>query len=191
MRIFIRILIAFVFAAASSAYGVTPLINVSVSDSSGHAAYEGVTNTSGTFATRTLQPGNYIVQFRSATTPNGSRYAVVVSAGNKKVSANAIAAEKLTGGGVAVKIAVGSGLNIVGKVTVEDKDSAPMGHNGKPMVWIPRKMGSNLAAHWAESDSAEAREVATQSSLSTKNLQDRQNQGITPNQGGDLLRGGR
>jgi hypothetical protein len=55
-----------------------------------------------------------------------------------------------------------------------------MGHNGKPMVWIPKRTGSNIAAHWAESDSAEAKEVQTASSFSKKNIQDRQNQGITP-----------
>jgi hypothetical protein len=55
-----------------------------------------------------------------------------------------------------------------------------MGHNGKPMVWIPKKTGSIIAAHWAESDSAEAKEAMTSGTLSSKNLQDRQSQGITP-----------
>jgi hypothetical protein len=54
-----------------------------------------------------------------------------------------------------------------------------MGSNGKPMVWIPKKLGSNLAAHWALSDSAEAKEAMTQSTFSTKNLQDKQNQGVS------------
>jgi hypothetical protein len=79
-----------------------------------------------------------------------------------------------------MKIEVGAGLNIAGQVAAEDKSSAPMGHNGKPMVWIPKKLGSNIAAHWAESDSAEAKEYATQAGFSRKDIQDKQAKGITP-----------
>ena len=77
-------------------------------------------------------------------------------------------------------IDVGAGSNITGQVAAEDKSSAPLGKNGKPMVWIPKKLGSNIAAHWADSDSAEAKEAMTQTSYSTKNLQDRQNTGTGP-----------
>jgi hypothetical protein len=84
-----------------------------------------------------------------------------------------------------MKIDVGSATSITGQVAAEDKSSAPMGKNGKPMVWISKKVGSNIAAHWAESDSAEAKEAQTGVSYSAKNLQDRQNQGITPHQRGD------
>ena len=78
-----------------------------------------------------------------------------------------------------MKIDVGSGLNISGQVASEDK-TVPLGKNGKPMVWIEKKVGSNLPAHWADSDSAEAKEAQTQTTYSTKNLQDKQAQGITP-----------
>lgn len=169
-----------VFAAASFAYGSVPAIKIAVSDSSGKSAYKGTTSASGAFATGTLKPGNYVVQFSSTSAPKGAHYALVVSAGKKKVAANSIAAEKLAAGGVAMKIDVGAGLNITGQVAAEDKNSAPLGHNGKPMVWIPKKLGSNLAAHWAESDSAEAKEVLTSDSYSTKSIQDKQNQGIAP-----------
>lgn len=169
-----------VFGAASLACGAVPAMTVTVADSSGKATYKGATNSSGSFATGTLKPGGYVVQFNSKSAPKGSHYAMVVSAGTKKVVANAVAAEKLAAGGVAMKIDVGAGLNITGQVAAEDKSSAPTGKNGKPMVWIPKKVGSNLAAHWAESDSAEAKEAQTQTSYSTKNLQDKQAQGITP-----------
>jgi hypothetical protein len=164
--------------AASVAYGATPSLTVTVSDSSGKAAFKGATNAKGTFATGALKPGGYVVEFKSSTAPSGN-YALVVSAGSKKVTANAIAGTRFTKGGVAMKIDVGSGLNISGQVAAEDKNSAPMGHNGKPMVWIPKKLGSNLAAHWAESDSAEAKEAQTQGSYSTKNIQDKQAQGVS------------
>jgi hypothetical protein len=143
-------------------------------------AYKGVTDPSGRFATPKLEPGNYAVQFTSNSAVTGSRYTLVVAAGKKKVAANAVAAEKLAGGGVAMKIDVGAGLNITGQVAAEDKNSAPIGRNGKPMVWIMRRTGSNLPPHWAESDSAEAKEAMASGSLSTKNLQDRDNQGIMP-----------
>ena len=172
--------LSLVLGAASIAYGAVPAINVTVSDSSGKAAYKGATDAKGTFATGKLQPGGYVVQFNSKSAPKGGTYALVISAGKKKVSANAIAAEKLAAGGVAMKIDVGSGLNISGQVAAEDKSSAPMGHNGKPMVWIPKKLGSNIAAHWAESDSAEAKEAMTSTNMSRDDLQKRQSQGISP-----------
>jgi hypothetical protein len=170
---------------ASMAYGAAPAINVHVADASGKTAYKGATDGKGVFATPKLQQGNYAVQFTSNSAPKGSKYALVISAGKKKVSANAIAAEKLAAGGVAMKIDVGAGLNITGQVVAEDKNSAPLGKNGKPQVWIPKKVGSNMAAHWAESDSAEAKEAQTSGSYSTKNIQDKQSQGITPNQSGN------
>jgi len=178
MRTIVRTLIALVFAGASFAYAAVPSFNVTVDDSKGKTAYKGATDGKGLFATGKLQPGGYVVKFASNSAPKGSKYALVISAGKKKVSANAVAAEKLAAGGVAMMIDVGSGLNITGQVAAEDKNSAPMGHNGKPMVWIPKRTGSNIAAHWAESDSAEAKEIQTSSSYSTKNLQDKQSQGV-------------
>jgi hypothetical protein len=180
-RSFVVCLIA---AAASVASAAVPLINVTVADSSGKAAYKGATDGKGTFATGKLQPGGYVVHFNSKSAPKGSKYAVVISAGTKKVTAQAVEAEKLAAGGVAMKIDVAAGLNITGQVAAEDKNSAPMGHNGKPMVWLPKRLGSNVAAHWVESDSAEAKEAQTAGSFSKKNIQDRQNQSISPNQGG-------
>jgi hypothetical protein len=48
------------------------------------------------------------------------------------------------------------------------------------MVWIAKKVGSNLAAHWAESDSAEAKEAMSAGTMSRQDLQNRQSQGIAP-----------
>lgn len=175
----VRTFIALIIAAASCAYAAVPSLNVTVADSSGKTAFKGATDGKGLFATGALKPGAYTVQFNSSKAPTGN-YALVISAGKKKVAANAVAGEKFAKGGVAMKIDVGSGLNISGQVAAEDKGSAPMGHNGKPMVWIPKKLGSNIAAHWAESDSAEAKEVQTSTSYSAKNLQDKQAQGISP-----------
>jgi hypothetical protein len=174
--------IVLMLGVATIASGAVPSMNVTVSDSGGKAAYKGATDAKGTFATGKLQAGNYVVQFNSKSAPKGTKYAMVVSAGKKKVTANAVQAEKLAAGGVAMKIDVGAGLNITGQVAADDKSSAPMGRNGKPMVWIPKKLGSNIAAHWAESDSAEAKEAMTSTTMSRDDLQKRQSQGISPGQ---------
>jgi len=162
------------------AFGEVPSLKVLVADSAGKLAYRGATDGSGLFATSKLSPGNYAVQFTSNSAPTGSRYTLVVSAGTKKVAANAVGSEQLARGGVAMKIDVAAGLNIKGQVAAEDKNSAPIGRNGKPMVWVAKHTGSNLAGHWAESDSAEAREAQTATNYSRKNLQDKANQGIAP-----------
>jgi hypothetical protein len=170
-----------VFLAAGLAYGALPKVNVTVADSSGKAAYKGATDGKGSFATGALKPGNYVVQFNSSSAPKGSHYSVVISAGKKKITASGVAAEKFAAGGVAMKIDVGAGLSISGQVAAEEKSSAPLGKNGKPMVWIDKKLGSNLAAHWAESDSAEAKEAMTSTSMSRQDLQNRQSEGISGN----------
>jgi hypothetical protein len=162
------------------AFADVPSLKIVVADSTGKLAYRGATNASGLFATPKLPPGNYAVQFTSTNAAAGSRYTLVVAAGTKKVAANAIAAEKLAAGGVAMKIDVGAGLNITGQVAAQDKNGAPMGRNGKPMVWIAAHTGSHLSGHWAESDSAEAKEALTATNYSRKNLQDKANQGIMP-----------
>lgn len=141
--------------AISMANGGIPAMNVSVSDASGNAAYKGATNSSGTFATAKLKPGNYVVQLNAKSgAVKGNHYAIVVSAGKKKVVANAVPGEKFTGGGVAMRVEVGAGLNITGQVATGTSVK-----NGKTMVWIPPMLGSNMPGHWAEKGSA--KEIAS------------------------------
>jgi hypothetical protein len=113
-------LLSLALLAASIAYGGVPPLNVIVSDAGGKAAFKGVTNAAGTFATANLKPGDYVVQFNSTSGGmKGNGYAIVVSAGTKKVAAAAVAGEKFAGGGVALKVVVGAGLNITGQVAPE------------------------------------------------------------------------
>jgi hypothetical protein len=156
-----------------------PSMTVTVADPAGKAAYKGGTDSKGTFATGKLKKGNYVVQFSSKSPDlKGNTYALFVSAGVKKVTAEAVPGEKFSTGGVAMKIDVSDGLNITGQVTSGLKSKVDK--NGKKMVWIAQKLGSNLPGHWAAEDSAEAKEAMTQGSYSTKNLQDKQAQGIAP-----------
>lgn len=186
MKINCSLAVSLVVALASVASAAVPAVNVSIADSSGKNAFKGTTDTRGVFASPKLSPGNYAVKFTSSAAPKGSHYTLVVVAGAKKTSASAITAEKLAAGGAAMKIEVKGNVNIQGQVSADSKDTR-IGKNGQLMVWIPKKVGSNLPAHWAESDSAEASEAKTSTSYSTKNVQDSANQGITPKGGGDSV----
>jgi hypothetical protein len=168
--------VGLVMAVGSIAFGEVPGMRVTVSDSSGYAAYTGATDENGTFATGTLKPGHYVVQFNAKRNDvTGSTYALVVSAGRKKVVANSVAGDKFAGGGVAMRIEVAGGSRIVGQVA---SGLTTMIKNGKTLVWIPQRVGSHLPAHWAEADSAEAKFAQTAGSFSLKNLQDLQAQGV-------------
>src|SRR6478672_11346998 len=106
----------FLVGASLMSAGVPPL-NVTVSDSTGKAAFKGATKGDGGFATAKLQPGNYVVQFTAKdSSMKGSQYSIVVAAGTKRVVANAVAGEKFLAGGVAMKVEVKAGLNIAGQV---------------------------------------------------------------------------
>jgi hypothetical protein len=160
--------------AATAAFGETPPMTVTVSDAGGKASFKGMTDARGTFATATLPPGNYVVQFNSnSAAVKGSYYSLVVSAGKKKVSASAVPGEKFNGGGVAMRVAVGSGLNITGQAAEEK-----VGQNGKVMVWIPPMLGSNRPGHWAEKGSAEEVLSRNRGVIYQKHIWDLQNQGV-------------
>jgi hypothetical protein len=150
-----RVLFSTILFAASAAFAV-PSMKVTVFTAGGKVAYQGTTDTSGTFATGALQPGRYIVQFnsKSATNMSGNQYALFVSAGNKKVVAETVAGEKFLGGGVAMRIEVGSGLTITGQVTT-GLTWRTNPKTGQRLVWLRPRTGSNLPGRWVAADSAE------------------------------------
>lgn len=156
-----------VLAATCMAYGAVPSLNVTVSDASGKAAFKGTTNSAGTFATAKLKPGNYTVQFNSPSGGLKGNYAIVVSAGTKKVSAAGVVGEKFAKGGVALKVDVAAGLNISGQVAAE---TAGASKNGKKMVWIPPQAGSHMPGKWVEADSAEAKAARSAGNLSSQDV---------------------
>jgi Carboxypeptidase regulatory-like domain len=180
MKMIVRCFAALLIATASFAFGSAPEMTVVVSNSSGKAIYKGATDAKGTFATAELQPGSYVVQVAAKRSADvtGKNFAVVISAGKKKVAAESIAGEKFNGAGVAMRIEVGAGANIAGQVT--SAITAKVDKNGKKLVWIAPKLGSHLPGHWAAADSAEAKEAMTAGTISRENIQERQNQGIAP-----------
>jgi hypothetical protein len=166
-KLICRTTLSLLLVAASVAYGSVPVMNVSVSDASGKAAFKGMTDSKGTFATANLKPGSYVVQINSKSAAKGTFYAVVVSAGKKKVSASAVPGEKFAGGGVALKVDVGAGLNISGQVAAEERG---LTKNGKKMVWIAPQLGSNMPGHWVAEDSPEAIAAKSAGTLSTQDV---------------------
>lgn len=169
-----------VFAAACMSYGAVPSLNVTVSDAGGKPAFKGTTNAKGTFATATLKPGNYVVQFNSPSGGIKGSYAIVVSAGTKKVSAAGVAGEKFAKGGVALKVDVGANLNIAGQVAAE---AAGASKNGKKMVWIPPQAGSHMPGRWVEADSPEAKAARTAGNLSAQDVGNIQERSTNPGGG--------
>lgn len=146
-------ILVLVCGVVSIASGGTPPMNVIVSDSGGALAFKGTTDANGAFSTRSLKPGHYVVEFKSKSgAVKGSSYALAISAGSKKVVANSVAGTMFNGGGVAMRVEVGGGLNITGQII-----SQPIGTDGNPkiMVWVPQMPGSHMPAHWAEKGSVE------------------------------------
>jgi len=142
--------------AVSVGYSAIPALNVTVSDGGGKVAFKGATNAAGTFATSNLKPGNYVVQFNSTNaTLKGHQYTLVISAGKKKVSADAVAGDKFLAGGVAMKLEVGSGLNITGQIAATANVKIDP-KSKKKLVYIPPTVGSNMPGRWVPEDSAEA-----------------------------------
>jgi len=179
MKNLIRSTALFLFFVAGMAFAAVPALNVTVSDASGKAAFKGSTNAKGTFATAKLKPGNYVVQFNSSSGAIQGNYAIVVSAGTKKVSAAGVAGAKFAKGGVALKVDVGPNLNIAGQVAAE---AAGASKNGKKMVWIPPMAGSHMPGHYAEEGSAEEVEARAAGRMSTQDVSKLQSNSQAPRQ---------
>jgi hypothetical protein len=171
-------LLALLLVVASAAYGGVPSMNVIVSDASGKIAFKGATNASATFVTSSLAPGNYVVQFQSRNEAlKGNQYLVVVSAGKKKVIADAVPGEKFHGGGVAMKVTVESGLKITGQIATDQVVASLVSSkvkviDGKRYVWVNARTGSNLGDHWEEESLAAPRNVTTWSMDRFRQIQD-------------------
>jgi len=177
MKNTIRTVLCLALAIASASAFAAPSMKVTVFDAAGKPAFQGATSGEGSFSTGALSPGQYIVQFNAKPARvTGQNFALIISSGKKKVVAESVAGEKFTGGGVAMRIEVGSNSKITGHIT--DAVMTMVDENGNKLVWIPQRTGSHLPAHWAQADSPDAKLMLTSSSLSFKNLQDKQAQGV-------------
>ncbi|MBA2271444.1 MAG: hypothetical protein H0W20_12750 [Chthoniobacterales bacterium] len=127
----------------------------------------------GKFGTGPLDPGSYVVEFRSSRLA-GSKVSLTAAGGKKNVIADSVAGERFGGGGVAMKVDVAPSARITGQVIAGSlaaaqgaaAAAAPAGTekvkanvkiiNGKRYVWVPGPIGSNIRGRWVEEGSEAA-----------------------------------
>jgi hypothetical protein len=135
-------------------------VNVTVSDSAGKVAYRGKTDSNGVFASTTVGPGNYVVQFNAKNAAaNRADYGIYAAAGYHRVVAEAVAGSKLAGAGVAMRVKAASGTPIIGQVAVGG--ATGLGTkivNGKRYVLVAPKTG-DIAPRWVEEGTTAGRNV--------------------------------
>lgn len=164
------------------AYGAIPALNVTVFDGNSKVAFKSALSSSGVFSTGNLPAGDYVVQFSSRSAESKSNsYLLVVSAGTKKVIADAVSGSEFSGGGVAMKIRVGGSLKITGQVA-PDQVTTTAGPkmrviDGKTYVWVNGGTGSNLGDHWEPADRARAQNVVGLSRDKIQKMHDRAYEG--------------
>ena len=150
--------------AASASGGSLPM-QVTVFDAAERVAFKGPLGRDSTFATHNLPPGKYVVQFNSRSTAvKGQQYFLAISAGHKKVIADAVAGELLAGGGAAMRVDVGPGLRITGQVVREDATvfrGEPRYRmiDGRRYVWLANELGSHLGGRWVDASLAPAANI--------------------------------
>jgi hypothetical protein len=164
-----------ILLATISYSAAAPAVDVTVSDASGKLVYKGKTNAKGTFATGKLQPGNYVVQFNG--TQLKGTYAIVSSAGKKKVTADSVAGEKFAKGGVAMKVEVAAGTPITGQVAEAGAMTTANGTkvkvvNGRRYYFVTGGTGSNIGGHWVEEGSAEAQNIVRGDANALRSIQE-------------------
>jgi hypothetical protein len=187
---FRRWAIALLLGLASAAHAAVPPVEVTVFDPSGKVEFQSAVKANSTFATRELPPGKYVVQFNTKSAAvNATQYLLVVSAGKKKVIADAVPGEHFARGGVAIRISVGQGLKIEGQLASE-KSGSVAGNpkvkmlNGSRLVWVQHSTGTNVGPHWEEEGLATMQNVRIVDSNFIRQFQDRDGEGSLLNRMG-------
>jgi hypothetical protein len=158
-------------------------MEVTVLDASGQVRFTGATDANGTFATASVQPGHYVVQFHTkSAAAKRNQYLLVVSAGTKKVVATGIPGEIFMGSGAAVKVNVGSGLKITGQIANEEIVGREGGTiykvvGGQRFVWVTAELGSQAGGRWVEESLAPARNITGLGADGIKKIQEKGGEG--------------
>jgi len=180
---FVTAACALLLGIASPVFAGVPPLEVTVFDTGGKVGFKGAANADGTFATATLQPGHYVVQFNTkSATAKRNHYLVVVSVGKKKVVATGVPGETFMGSGAAVKVNVGGGSKITGQVANEEIEGREAGVNyrvvgGQRFVWVTSELGSNVSGRWVEENSATARNITLIGKDGIKKFQEKGGEG--------------
>ena len=156
-------------------------MTVVVSDGNGHAAVRGTTNADGVFRTANLAPGNYVVELKSNAPARDTQYLVVVSAAQKKVTADSVPAVKFNGGGVALRVPVQSETRIAGQIVTEEPVASTEAGNvrtvlGQRYYWVASTTGTNLG-RWVEESFQRDGKLYTLDLASVQRFQDRAGEG--------------
>lgn len=169
-------------SATSLVSASVPIMGVKITNGTGKLVFNGKTDGAGLFTAKALAPGDYSVQLNS-NSAKGGPFAVVVSAGKKKVMVGSVPAAQFAKGGVALKLKVDKAMNLSGQVSqvgqATAKDGAPVMENGrkvkyvngKKLVWVQGELGSNLGGRWVDADSAEGLRVQSVDTKAVSDLQ--------------------
>jgi len=162
----------------ATAHGGVSSMNVTVFDANSKVVFRGPMSANATFATPSLQPGDYVVQFNAEKREViNNRYLLVVSASSKKVIATDVAGGKFITGGVAMRIAVGPDSNITGQVAPEQAVTRRDGQtyrviDGKRYYWVSGELGSNRGGRWVEETLGAGGNLTAWSKDSIRKIQD-------------------
>src|SRR5947207_10311613 len=180
---FARWALALLLSIAATAYAGVPPLEVTVFDASSRVAFQGPVGANSTFATRTLPPGRYVVQFKTKNAAaKNNQYLLVVSAGKKKVIATGVAGETLIAGGAAMRLDVGAGSQITGQVARDEIVAGGLSSkyrmiDGKRFVWATAELRSNRGGHWEEEGLAPTRQVVVWTKDELQKRMDRAGEG--------------
>jgi hypothetical protein len=169
------------FAAPANASSAP--IRVTVFNANEMVAFKGTLGANATFATQNLPSGKYVVQFNSGSAAlKGNHYFLAISAGKKKVIADAVAGELLIGGGAAMKVDVGPGLKITGQIVKEDAIAiSGMSKyrmiDGRPYIWLAAELGTNVRGRWVDATLAPVNNIASYRTEDFRKAQDHAGEG--------------
>jgi hypothetical protein len=156
--------------AMPAVYGAAPLAGLGVAGVDvvvkQKPSKRALTDARGNFAFDALPSGSYTLAFRAREAKDltrtserrnpkvstdkvtvASSYSIKIEGTKRPVNQSGLTNDKLTGG-IDIAVEVGSGGKVRGQVLAAQT---------KRMVWIPQQVGSNIAGHWVEADSAEAK----------------------------------
>lgn len=176
-------LLALLLGLASTVRGGNPALNVTVFDADQKVAFQGPLGADGSFATGSLAPGRYVVQFKARNVAaKNNLHLLVVSAGKKKVIAGAVPGEKFTGGGVAMRVDVGPSSRITAQVAQEDALTSQGASryrliDGKRYIWMTAQLGSNLRGQWVEESLAPGVNIVNVTIDGVRTIQDSSGEG--------------
>lgn len=176
---FLTCVCAFLVALAPSLSAEVPRIEVTVVDSTGRVAFEGATKVDGTFATKDLRPGRYLVRFRAkGAAIRGDDYVLILSAGIKPFLSNPVPGENFATGGVAIRMDSETAMKITGQVESASalaRDRVRV-VNGRRYFYVLDELGTHLGGRWID-ETAVAMHRVTMDPNEIRKMQDRAGEG--------------